>query len=181
VADFGFAKIKESSTRYSNQTLNIGTNRWMPPEVINFRNNDEQPSASVLHEGPNYPKKSDVYSFGMVCYEILTGDLPFPQEPSLVNIKKKVLKGERPPLPDYCPSVLKALIEACWDPEPSHRPSFASICSALKHLKCLLMSGTSLEVELFKTFVDLSMKVILCRFSMLYLLFRMNSRSVLFW
>lgn len=141
VADFGFAKIKERSTRFSNLSFNIGTIRWMAPEVINFCTNNGQTSTSVLDEGPKYPKKSDVYSFGMVCYEVLTGDVPFPHETSHAEIKKMVLEGERPTLPDYCPSVLKVLIEACWDPEPTERPSFATICSSVKHLKYLLMSG----------------------------------------
>jgi len=128
----------------------------MPPEVINFCNDDGQTSTSMLLEGPKYPKKFDVYSFGMVCYEILIRDLLFPQETSLIKIKKKILKGECPPLSEYCPSKLKALIEECWDPEPTNHPSFASICLALKCLKCLLMSCMLLEVELFQTLGSLN-------------------------
>jgi hypothetical protein len=33
-------------------------------------------------------------------------------------------ENERPPMPIECPTKLKSLIRACWDPEPSNRPSF---------------------------------------------------------
>jgi hypothetical protein len=139
VGDFGLSKTKESSVRYSNQTFNTGTNRWMAPEVINL---------SVGGQGralePRYPFKCDVYSFAMVCYEILTGYEPFYEETSPTKIKQKVLKGERPSLPDQCPPLLKALIMKCWTQEPKERPSFAFICSRLKYLKYLSMTGKHL-------------------------------------
>jgi serine/threonine protein kinase len=34
VADFGMSRIKERSMTYSNQTMNVGTTRWMAPEII---------------------------------------------------------------------------------------------------------------------------------------------------
>jgi hypothetical protein len=54
---------------------------------------------------------------------------------------EKVLKGERPELPEYCPPLLKSLIEECWIQEPSERPSFGIICTQLKYLKYLLITG----------------------------------------
>jgi serine/threonine protein kinase len=139
VADFGLSKKKESSIRYSAQTLNTGTSRWMAPEIINLNVGGQENTL-----GPKYPFKIDVYSFAMVCYEILTGYVPFHEEGVERIVKEKVVNGERPSLPQHCPPLLKALIEKCWIQEPEERPSFAMICSELKYLKYLLMTGKHL-------------------------------------
>ena len=70
----------------------------------------------------------------MVCYEILTGNIPFITL-TQTEVKRSVLAGGRPQLPDECPNELRSLIEACWSPEPSARPDFGDICSKLRHLK----------------------------------------------
>jgi hypothetical protein len=145
VADFGISKTKESSVRYSNQTFNRGTYRWMAPEVINLSVGGQEGDLHAKKEMEKYPFKCDVYSFAMVCYEILTGYEPFHEETSPTIIKQKVLKGERPSLPDQCPPLLKALIMQCWTQEPKERPSFPFICSRLKYLKYLLMTGKHLQ------------------------------------
>jgi hypothetical protein len=145
VADFGISKTKESSVRYSNQTFNRGTYRWMAPEVINLSVGGQEGDLHAKKEMEKYPFKCDVYSFAMVCYEILTGYEPFHEETSPTIIKQKVLKGERPSLPDHCPPLLKALIMQCWTQEPKERPSFPFICSRLKYLKYLLMTGKHLQ------------------------------------
>ncbi|KAG0629585.1 hypothetical protein M758_1G114900 [Ceratodon purpureus] len=137
VADFGLSKTKESSIRYSNQTSNAGTNRWMAPEIINL--NSMGGEENVLE--PKYPFKCDVYSFAMVCYEILTCYKPFYEHWSPRVIKERVLNGERPSLPDHCPPSLEELIKKCWMQEPKERPAFATICAELRYLKYLLITG----------------------------------------
>jgi hypothetical protein len=139
VADFGLSKTKERTRTYSNQTLNLGTTRWMAPELINSCAGESKAEMSEGKEKElKYPFKSDIYSFGMVCYEILTGDIPFSNlNPS--DIKKQVLDLGRPPLPHQCPLLLKRLIKRCWSADPSKRPSFGEICAELRHLKCLLL------------------------------------------
>ena len=147
VADFGLSRTKEKSKTYSNQTVNQGTTRWMAPEMMRIVNDDGH--GEFQGEGElRYPFKVDVYSFAMVCFEILTGDMPFPNlTPN--EVKKKVLDGERPQIPDHCPERLRSLIEACWRREPEERPRFGVICDELRHIKCAyLMSGNrSLLIE----------------------------------
>jgi hypothetical protein len=38
-----------------------------------------------------------------------------------------VQRGERPPIPDYCPRTLSKLIEKCWHQDPTERPAFTEI------------------------------------------------------
>jgi hypothetical protein len=154
VADFGLSKTKECTVQLSKFAENAGTDRWMPPEVIKLSPSLPRVPSESNHQ-PSYPFKCDTfkcdtYSFAMVCYEILTGYLPFEKEkyngPRL--IKEKILEGIRPKLPEDpkdCPPMLKALIERCWSPEPKERPRFGFICSQLRFLKYLLMTGTSLN------------------------------------
>jgi len=144
VADFGLSKTKDSTVGVT-QLDHAGTDRWMPPEVINSNKGYLKVPFQL-----SYPFKCDTYSFAMVCYEILTGYLPFEKEkyngPRI--IKEKILEGIRPKLPEdpkECPPMLKALIERCWSQDPRERPRFDLICSQLRFLKYLLMTGTSLN------------------------------------
>ncbi|KAG0597872.1 hypothetical protein M758_12G027000 [Ceratodon purpureus] len=134
VADFGLSRTKEKSRTYSTQTLNQGTARWMAPEMIKLMNEDGHVESHREHL-LKYPFKVDVYSFGMLCFEILTGDMPF-QGLTLREVKRKVLRGERPQLPNDIPERLRSLIEACWSPKSDERPRFDYICAELRHLKC---------------------------------------------
>ncbi|KAG0587877.1 hypothetical protein KC19_2G198300 [Ceratodon purpureus] len=144
VVDFGLSKTKESSTTCSNMTYNIGTSRWMAPEVMKL-----VPSSQGGHGGyDSMPKdnyKCDIYSFALVCFEILTGEVPFQGEGTPKDIKKKVLEGLRPKLPDHCPSMLKDLIEKCWSQDPTKRPSIGDVCSQIRHLKYSLMTSNMFQ------------------------------------
>jgi predicted Ser/Thr protein kinase len=138
VADFGMSRTKERSTTYSNQTMNVGTTRWMAPEIIRCFDSRSQGNGEGLVV--QYPFKCDVYSFGMVCYEILSGDIPFSNIYSPSEVKKMVLDGGHPELPNECPELLKNLIRRCWSLDASQRPKFGDICVDLRHLKYLLLS-----------------------------------------
>ncbi|KAG0580357.1 hypothetical protein KC19_4G167800 [Ceratodon purpureus] len=149
VADFGLSKVKETSTRFSAQTGNTGTNRWMAPEIIHLPEGEGSlESHSKNAKMPKYPCKMDVYSFAMVCYEILTGQVPFHEISNPNQVKRKILNGDRPQLPDHCPlKQLKTLIEECWNQEPVKRPTFAAICKRLRWIKYLLMTSYHLTIE----------------------------------
>jgi serine/threonine protein kinase len=123
---------------YSNQTVNVGTTRWMAPEIIRCLDSRSQGNGEGLVV--QYPFKCDVYSFAMVCYEILSGDIPFSHISSASEVKKMVLDGGHPELPTRCPELLKNLIERCWSLSASQRPKFGEICAELRHFKSLLLS-----------------------------------------
>jgi hypothetical protein len=137
VADFGLSRIKEFSCTYSNLTMDQGTTRWMAPELIgDSKDHNVGPSSSS--EFLKYHFKVDVFSFGMVCYEILTGRVPFFKYLKQMDVRKRIKDGERPDLPE-CPEQLSNLVQACYDHDPKARPSFPDICVKLRHIMCSLM------------------------------------------
>jgi serine/threonine protein kinase len=153
VTDFGLSKTKEMSMTYSNQTLNVGTLRWMAPEVI--KSSKAESEVEVLDDESTMvtnPFKCDVYSFGMVCYEILTGDIPFSSTSDMCDVKKMVLDGNRPPLPNRCHILLKHLIEKCWSQDANKCPYFSDICAVLRYLKSLLLMPYKFFFLIFFTY-----------------------------
>ncbi len=139
VADFGLSKVKEGSCTYSNISLNKGTPRWMAPELFGiskYLNVGTSESNSPLKYDPF---KADIYSFGMVCYEILTGLVPF-HGCTLKDLRERILKeGLRPTLPEDCPGELYELITTCYHSNPATRPSFDEICVKLRHILCSIL------------------------------------------
>lgn len=128
VADFGLAKLKHEITSYSHLTHNMGTRRYMAPEIFGANKDD-------VHLEHAYPMKADVYSFGVICSEILTGEEPY-IDVALSSLYSE-LTGEiplRPRLPSSCPSSLSSLICACWHADPRERPAFGDVCKVLKYI-----------------------------------------------
>ncbi|KAG0569169.1 hypothetical protein KC19_6G070600 [Ceratodon purpureus] len=154
VADFGMSKTKLKSMTFSNQTPNMGTTRWIAPELIKLADAESKEEMSECETTvEKYPLKCDIYSFAMVGYEILTGKIPFPNISNPKEVKRLVLKGERPQLPDRCPTRLKNLIKRCWSEDPQKRPAFGDICTELWHMKFCFIAGNG---GLLRSSVELS-------------------------
>jgi hypothetical protein len=78
VGGFRLSKVKELSCTYSGLIMDVGMTRWMAPELFSEEFCNAGPSVSWESDlSLKYPFKVDIYSFGMVCYEILTGCIPF--------------------------------------------------------------------------------------------------------
>uniref|UniRef100_A0A0E0IKF8 Protein kinase domain-containing protein n=1 Tax=Oryza nivara TaxID=4536 RepID=A0A0E0IKF8_ORYNI len=126
VADFGHARFLPDGT--AALTGETGTYVYMAPEIICCE---------------PYTEKCDVYSFGIILNELVTGEHPYIDTgygPSKIALE--VADGKlRPKLAerDVNSSVLNDLICGMWDAEPSKRPSFATITSALRKIKQQLM------------------------------------------
>ena len=119
-----------------------GTQFWRAPEIIQELENMVHLPIDERKTLP-FTREADVYSFGMVCYEIITGKVPFEEQHKLPY--DIVVSGNRPKLPMDIDKTLKMLIWQCWNGDPNARPTFVTIVNELveliaetKELKCIL-------------------------------------------
>ncbi len=128
LTDFGKSKRKLHDSRFT--TPMVGATQWRAPEVFEVDENREK-----------YTKSADVYSFSMLCFEVLTGDVPFTGKP-LGTLLQSIRDGVRPQLPDvdYCPQYLSALIKKCWATNAVERPQFPIICQLLVDYKARVLN-----------------------------------------
>ncbi|KAJ7715331.1 kinase-like domain-containing protein, partial [Mycena metata] len=125
IADLGLSSIVSSMPilfTHSTASPQRGTMRWQAPEVLR--------GDSVNHFG------SDIYAFACVCYEILSGKIPFYDliEPAVMyQVTEKGARPERP-VPWEGREVWKGvwrLVEECWKQESETRPTAAEIVQRL--------------------------------------------------
>ncbi|KAI8004826.1 Serine/threonine-protein kinase CTR1 [Camellia lanceoleosa] len=122
VGDFGLSRIKRN-TLVSGGVR--GTLPWMAPELLNG-------SSSRVSE------KVDVFSFGIAMWEILTGEEPYADMHCGAIIGGIVSNTLRPSIPDHCNAEWRKLMEDCWSPDPTVRPSFTEITNGLRVMSMAL-------------------------------------------
>lgn len=104
----------------------VETARWMAPEVC-----DPARRGAV-----RFSTSSDIYSFGMVCYEVLTGKIPFYHYTDVGPMEfSHIMSGERPELPHDLDERVALLIRGCWDMDPSSRPTALEIVNRLEKIQ----------------------------------------------
>jgi serine/threonine protein kinase len=90
----------------------VGTLRYMSPEV-------------ALHQP--YNVASDVYSWSMVAYEVLTLRKPFAGWTRDMHTNLVCHRGARPHLQFVLQHAPKVLLEQCWNPHSSLRPTMKQV------------------------------------------------------
>ncbi len=117
--DFGLCRELPESSNLEDQyeMSGVGTLRYMAPEILMRQ---------------KYNQKADIYSLSMVFYEMFFHSKPFDLYTFDMHQLLVCEEQERPHIPSYCPSHLRALLEDTWDPEPLDRPSLREV---RKHLK----------------------------------------------
>jgi len=121
IMDLGLAIIVDRSSRtrseFYTMSGEVGSLRYMAPEV-------------ALNQP--YNEKSDVYSFAMIFWEMLSGMAPFLHAGFSEDLKRRLSKGERPPLNKKWSQELRTLLERCWDQDMMSRPSFREVVGLLQ-------------------------------------------------
>ncbi|KAF7377549.1 Protein kinase domain-containing protein [Mycena sanguinolenta] len=126
IADFGVSSIADNITvRFTHSTVpaRAGTSRYQAPELFRID------SPTKIHYG------SDVYAFACVCYEILTGHVPFHELHNDMAVMMKVAGGYRPSRPTSSPGVfddLWELLRSCWEEEAEKRPTALEVVERLE-------------------------------------------------
>uniref|UniRef100_A0A7I4ACX5 Protein kinase domain-containing protein n=1 Tax=Physcomitrium patens TaxID=3218 RepID=A0A7I4ACX5_PHYPA len=151
VSDFGLAKVTESISARSEQTANCGTTLYRAPEMFAIPGQEPHHECEFISGAKSRNPwcvnanafKADVYSFAVTCFFILTGEEPYRGHRLGVLYDVVKVRGLRPVLPASCPPILSWLIERCWHPDSSQRPSFSEICEVLRTLKAILLTGGS--------------------------------------
>jgi serine/threonine protein kinase len=107
-----------------------GTGFWRAPEVLKaLRDNTEV----------EYSAAVDVYGFGMVCYELLSSQIPF--QGHLLTDYNLVLLGRKPELPHNVTPTIKELLHRCWHMDPNQRPDWDEILNILELEKGLVLKS----------------------------------------
>lgn len=79
-------------------------------------------------------KKVDVYAFGVLTWEMVHREPPYPSSWSLLTLFRNVDQGFRPAVDENkLPpnTVLRTIVESCWEGEPEKRPNFKDIIAML--------------------------------------------------
>jgi serine/threonine protein kinase len=116
VGDFGLLrKIPKDAKVYIAKSEFPFPLRWMAPE--SFQNKEFSPA-------------SDVWSFGIVMWEMYNPNrLPYDGMNDM-ECAINVSQGARLTIPEPYPENLEKVMKACWQKDPSKRPSFL-LCAAL--------------------------------------------------
>lgn len=143
VAGFGLSAAKSSDHALLLQDES-NPSIWLAPEVVT----ELERKRYVLSKcSTRRSEKADVYSFGMICFELLTGKVPFEDVHRQVDrLHRNIQAGERPLFPHPSPKYLVSLIKKCWQTEPTLRPTFSSICRILRYIKKFLAMNTEFLV-----------------------------------
>jgi serine/threonine protein kinase len=118
-----FAQIGDlGSSRFCGTRLTLATRAGIPLYM----------APEMYDDACNYTWAVDVYSFALIVYEVFVGQRAFPPTRAPSGMMKKVVTGERPPLPVSMDATVKAIIGRGWSVDAMMRTPFDEILSMLE-------------------------------------------------
>jgi len=121
VMDFGIAKLSMGS-QYTRSGMTLGTAAFMPPEQA---------------QGGEVDHRSDLYSFGVICYQMMTGRLPFYADHQLAVMYAIVNEQPDPPSeinPDIDPAFEALILKAMAKDKENRFANAGEIVSEIKRI-----------------------------------------------
>ncbi|KAL5530890.1 hypothetical protein ACEPAG_3766 [Sanghuangporus baumii] len=119
--DFGSAKLFEIDAFGANSTSSYSV-AWMPPEYILNPADYSNPTTY-----------GDIWSLACTCYEIFTGQDPYPR---YVDLEDAHAHGDTPARPpsEYISDPVWEFLQCCWNSVPQNRPTAKQAASRLREL-----------------------------------------------
>ncbi|PRP77839.1 putative leucine-rich repeat receptor-like protein kinase [Planoprotostelium fungivorum] len=117
VTDFGLSRTQEDPDVVGETESYVGPIKWMAPEAITNK---------------EYSTKSDVWSFGVVMWEIIEQCEPWKGIRAMRVAIDITANKKRLGISSKCPGPLAAIMTACWEEDPAHRPDFSKLMSELE-------------------------------------------------
>ncbi|KAF9439466.1 kinase-like protein, partial [Macrolepiota fuliginosa MF-IS2] len=113
-----------------------GSATWSPPNFSAIR----WAAPETLESEGLYTKASDIWAFGCVCFQVISGKLPYHQCSSNLRIIRQLMRGVSPAQlhKDLAPDSgeagdrMRDLIARCWDFDPKNRPTAQTIAQVLE-------------------------------------------------
>ncbi|KAG0616548.1 hypothetical protein M758_5G124200 [Ceratodon purpureus] len=123
IMDFGLSQFLGERSPFQQSGKVVGW--WRAPEIIASMESKEHVDIDL--------KAADVYSFAMVCYEVITGEMPF-HGMSYDLAKTLAMAGGRNLDKVDVRDELKRLLKDCWSLNPGTRPKFDTILKTLSNM-----------------------------------------------
>jgi TolB-like protein/Tfp pilus assembly protein PilF len=111
IVDFGLAKLA-GSARFTKEGTTVGTVAYMSPEQA---------------RGDEVDQRTDLWALGVMCYEMISGELPFRGGTDRI-VLQSVLRGRVKPLSDLVPGLPKELgriVTRLLEKDPARRYQMA--------------------------------------------------------
>jgi serine/threonine protein kinase/predicted Zn-dependent protease len=107
VMDFGLARSLEGDGMTRTGTM-MGTMEYMSPEQAHARELDA---------------RSDIFTVGLICYELLTGKMPYHAESAVASLLKRMQERAAPPShwDATIPQPVSELVSKCLERDPAER------------------------------------------------------------
>ncbi|GBP61205.1 Tyrosine kinase receptor Cad96Ca [Eumeta japonica] len=119
IADFGMSRELSGDERSRPPQRHALPIRWMAPEALLYN---------------MYNHETDVWAYGILLWEIVTlGSTPYAAM-SGREVLSAVTEGYRLERPPHCKPQLYHAMHACWNADPTQRPSFAILKAQLAEL-----------------------------------------------
>lgn len=134
LADFGIAKVESARGRRTTPGVIVGSPAYLAPEIV---------------KGREATPRSDVFSTGVMIFEMLSGQLPFPDDGSsesfLYRLRNRAAKLST--VLDGVPAVLDSLLETALEIDPVNRfPSASTFQRCVQNtVVALERAGTKLS------------------------------------
>ncbi|KAG9041922.1 hypothetical protein FS837_011570 [Tulasnella sp. UAMH 9824] len=102
----------EESGMFITLTARGYTYRWAAPELV---------------VAEQFSLATDIWAFGWICWEIMTGEIPFSDLPSCDNVLARVVTGKLPSITTHAQiaqvQAMCAIMARCWSMNPAQRPN----------------------------------------------------------